>query len=149
MQIFDTRNPYAVFFILGTVIVLLFSFWGIKYQSVNSQAHDKLAHNLTTWLQGEPEKYSYVVRQGCMFVASSKVLVVNGVALFEKVDEYDSELVISDVFKAANKGLFEAARIKITYHPKYAFPQVIEVDWRKDVIDDECFYEVSEFKVIE
>jgi hypothetical protein len=53
------------------------------------------------------------------------------------------------LFKAANKGLFEAARIKITYHPKYAFPQVIEVDWRKDVIDDECFYEVSEFKVIE
>lgn len=39
-----------------------------------------------------------------MYVAGSKVLVVNGVALFEKLGEHEHELVIDDLFKAAKKG---------------------------------------------
>jgi len=149
MQIFDPRNPYSVFFVLGTIIVLIFSFWGVGYQSVNSQAHEKIERQLDIWQQHEPERYSYIAKEGCMYVAGSKVLVVNGVALFEKLGEYEHEIVIDDLFKAANKGLFEAAKMEIKYHPKFGFPEVIEIDWNKDIIDDECFFEISEFKVIE
>jgi hypothetical protein len=39
--------------------------------------------------------------------------------------------------------------MEIKYHPKFGFPEVIEIDWNKDIMDDECFYEISEFKVIE
>ncbi|CAM3139404.1 hypothetical protein SHLO109777_19555 [Shewanella loihica] len=84
-----------------------------------------------------------------MYVVGSKVLVANGVALFEKLGEHEHKLVIDDLFKAANKGLFEAASMEIKYHPKFGFPEVIEVDWSKDTIDDECFYEISKFKVLE
>ncbi|ABO25441.1 DUF6174 domain-containing protein [Shewanella loihica] len=149
MQIFDTRNPYSIFFVLGTIIVLIFSFWGIGHQSVNSQTHEKIASQLEIWQQNEPERYSYVAQEGCMYVVGSKVLVANGVALFEKLGEHEHKLVIDDLFKAANKGLFEAASMEIKYHPKFGFPEVIEVDWSKDTIDDECFYEISKFKVLE
>ncbi|NQY65073.1 MAG: hypothetical protein HRT38_15360 [Alteromonadaceae bacterium] len=149
MHIFDSRDPYSVFFIMGTIIVFIFSFWGIGYQSVNSQNHEKIEQQLKIWQKNEPEKYSYIAREGCMFVTSSKVLVVHGVALFEQIDEYHNKLVIDDLFIAANKGLIKAANMNIKYHSKYGFPENIELDWRKEVIDDECFYEISDFKVIE
>ena len=95
------------------------------------------------------KKYSYIAREGCMCVASSKVLVVNGVTLFEKIDGYDNKLVIDDIFAAANKGLFEAASMEINDHFTYGFPESIKLDWRKDIFDDECFYEISDFTVIE
>jgi hypothetical protein len=149
MQIFDTRNPYSVFFVLGTVIILIFSFWGIGYQSVNSQTHEKIQRQLNFWQQNEPERYSYIAQEGCMYVVGSKVLVVNRVALFEQIGEYKHELVIDDLFEAANKGLSEAASIEVKYDPKFGFPKKISIDWSHDIIDDECFYEITEFKVIE
>ena len=149
MYIFDSRDPYAVFFILGTVIVFIFCFWGINYQSINAQTNEKIQQQLAIWQTNEPEKYSYIAREGCMYVAGSKVLVVNGVALFEKIGEYEHKLVIDDLFKAAKKGFFSAARMEISYHAKFGFVKSIEVDWNKDVMDDECFYEISDFKVIE
>lgn len=97
MQIFDTRNPYSIFFVLGTIIVLIFSFWGIGHQSVNSQTHEKIASQLEIWQQNEPERYSYVAQEGCMYVVGSKVLVANGVALFEKLGEHEHKLVIDDL----------------------------------------------------
>ena len=149
MQIFDTRNSYSVIFILGSVIVLIFSFWGVGYQSVNSQKHEKIERQLSIWHKNEPEAYSYIATEGCMFSVSSKVLVVHGVTLFEKIGDYEHKLVINDLFKAVNKGLFDAGSIEIKYNSKFGFPESIDVDWSKETIDDECFYEISDFRVIE
>ncbi len=149
MQIFDVRNPYSTFFVLGITIILIFSFWGIGHQSANLPTHKKVAEQFVIWQQNEPKRYSYIAREGCMYVASAKVLVVNGVPLFEKVGKIGHQLVIDDLFKAANKGIFEAASIDIQYHPQFGFPELIKVDWKKETIDDECFYEISQFKIIE
>lgn len=130
-------------------LVLILSFWGIGYQFMASQIHEEIKKQLHIWQQNEPEKYSYVAQSGCMFVISSKVLVVNGVALFENQGEYEHKLNIDDLFKVANKGVTEAASIKIKYHPKFGFPELIKIDWKKDTIDDECFYQISKFKALD
>ncbi|TQF70116.1 DUF6174 domain-containing protein [Pseudoalteromonas luteoviolacea] len=82
-----------------------------------------------------------------MLTFSSNVLVVDGVALFEHENQHGSEITIDEIFKIARKGLTRAASIQLKYEPIHFFPTSIKVDW--DIHDDECFYYVSNFKVIE
>ncbi|MCG9737632.1 DUF6174 domain-containing protein [Shewanella insulae] len=149
MQIFDTRKPISVIFVLGTVMVIVFSFWGIGYQFFNGETKQALVRNFELWKGKEPFSYSYKIDSGCMLVMSSNVLVVDGVAFYEHVNEHNFEITIDDIFKKALKGVTQAASIELKYHPNYFFPSSVKVDWNRDIYDDECFYSVSNFKVIE
>lgn len=149
MQIFDNRNPISIIFILGTIIVFIYGLFVYGYQSFDSKIKQSVKRNFELWKKHEPYSYSYKVDTGCMNSLSSNVLVVDGVALYEQNGKYELELTIDDIFEQALKGATSAANIEIKYHPKYAFPSSIDVDWEHDVIDDECYYSISNFKVIE
>ncbi|GMM86927.1 DUF6174 domain-containing protein [Pseudoalteromonas sp. MTN2-4] len=149
MQIFDTRKPMSVLFVLGTAIVIILSFWGVGFQFIKGDIRKTLDRNFESWKEKEPFSYSYKVQNGCMLIFSSNVLVIDGIALFEHENEHDFEITIYEMFNIAKKGITQAASIELKYDSMYFFPTSIKVDWDKDIHDDECFYYISNFKVIE
>jgi hypothetical protein len=149
MQIFDTRKPMSVLFVLGTAIVIILSFWGVGFQFIKGDIRKTLDRNFESWKEKEPISYSYKVQSGCMLASSSNVLVIDGFALFEHENEHDFEITIDEMFNKAKKGITQAASIELKYDSMYFFPTSIKVDWDKDIYDDECFYYISNFKVIE
>ncbi|ESP91414.1 DUF6174 domain-containing protein [Pseudoalteromonas luteoviolacea] len=149
MQLSLSRNPYLICIVLGAVTAIVFSFWVIAYHAISGKTHDRVKKQQSIWLHKQPVSYSYTAYAGCMYTIISKVLVIDGNTFFENVAPEEDRLVIDKLFKAASKGLYEASSIEIKYHSEYGFPELIEVDWNKHVIDDECFYKIENFKLIE
>ncbi|WP_052262299.1 DUF6174 domain-containing protein [Pseudoalteromonas luteoviolacea] len=149
MKVLDIREPIAVQFVLGTAIIFVFSLWGVGFQFIKGEALKTLEYNFDAWQSNAPFSYTYQVESGCMLTFSSRVLVVDGVAFFEHSSGHTFEITIEKMFKKAEKAITQAASIKLDYHPAYLFPEDINVDWNKDIHDDECFYRIRNFEVIE
>lgn len=148
MQLLDNRQPLAMLLVLASIVVFIVSFWGVAVQNLAEQQRQAIAAQRLLWQQLEPESYRYKIGMGCMVAMSVTVTVNHGVAHFEPSGVIAVNTTIDDVFDAALNASRNAATMELTYHPEYAFPQLLSVDWSKEVMDDECYYEVSDFEVI-
>ena len=57
-------------------------------------------------------------------------------------------VLVDDLFEQVRDANLRAYKVETEYHPYFGFPTNINADWEKDVIDDECFIQVTEFKVL-
>ncbi|WP_394228787.1 DUF6174 domain-containing protein [Pseudoalteromonas spongiae] len=151
MYIFDARNSTSVLVTLGALTVLVFIFWGHGeiFASMNKQK--SVTEQLKIWESTLPKSYSYKIISGCMSVTNVEASVLNGVHYFahnENLGERDKTKLI-DLFNVVEQARAQAYKLETQFHDKYGFPTSIIVDWQSNTVDDECFYEVSEFEVIE
>ena len=74
---------------------------------------------------------------------------VNGMDL----DRHDLKVferagTVEKMFDITQEGISKAFWADVSYDAKLGFPQNIELDWDKNVKDDESTYKVSEFEVL-
>ncbi len=147
MDIFDSRNTTAITFVMGSVIVFLLGYGslglGLANKNLQHQRSEKLQQQKEIWRNNTPSSYQYTIRAGCMMTFISTGTVKNGITTFIENGE---KLEIDYLFRVAKKALITASEVEIKYHPKYGVPNYIEVDWSKEVIDDECGYSLVDFK---
>jgi len=54
---------------------------------------------------------------------------------------------INGLFYEAQKALRKSYIADNKYYPYFGFPNLIDVDWDKDIIGDECLFKITNFKV--
>jgi len=68
--------------------------------------------------------------------------------------KYENQLfggssTIDDLFDVAEEAIKESHKLELRFNKDFGFPEKMRADWSKDIIDDECFFEVTEFKLNE
>ncbi|MGX5174330.1 DUF6174 domain-containing protein [Aliikangiella sp. IMCC44653] len=121
--------------------------------SYNTRTYGDIEVQKQIWDQTKPQNYSYTIFNGCMFVQKSEVMVIFGKVNIKPPEEGEPEgsrsgLVIENLFEKLEKAM-SAAELSVDYHRLYGFPTKISVDWSAGAVDDECFYSVSDFELLE
>jgi hypothetical protein len=132
-------------------MLLLIGIWVISHSIIESKRkNESLENSLELWEENGPEFYSYTYTSGCMWINRYKINVGEQGPLVTPLDESPviAPILIDSLFKQVRDANFSAHTVETEYHPYFGFPTVMSVDWDKDIIDDECFIEVTEFKVL-
>ncbi|MDP5144041.1 DUF6174 domain-containing protein [Rheinheimera baltica] len=148
MNLFDLRNPFVALIVLGSLIILIYSSWGISAVLERSRQLDQFEQYRAYWRSQNLQNYSYVVEDGCMFGSTTSANVSSGKHNFITFENqsFGGNATIEDLFNEAEKAIKEAHQLDLRFNNQYGFPEAMRVDWSKDIIDDECSYEVTEFK---
>ena len=132
-------------------MLLLVGMWVISHSIIESKRKsENLEINIKLWELNKPEFYSFVYTTGCMFINSYKIDVGEQGALITSLDDSPAiaRISISSLFKQVRDANFSAHKVETEYHPYFGFPTGMSADWDKDIYDDECFIQVTEFQVI-
>ena len=147
MVILDTRSPFAILTVLSVMIAVAFGFWSFIS---SSERYSNINYQKELWAKNEPSSYSYSIFNGCMFVQQSEVVVLFGKTIFrennEEGHEVNGNVKILNLFSTVDKAQAQAHSIEVEYNEAFGYPERIRVDWNKDIMDDECFYVVKNFK---
>ena len=146
MNIFDSRNTVAILFVLGCTLVMLIGLGTFGLSNINTQYDQMktLEQQQNKWQQNLPPFYSYTFKSACMFVIEANITAANN----QIVSPDNNTTSIDELFTKAKKAISDSHKFTIKYHPKYGFPELIEVDWSAQATDDECSYKVSDFTII-
>jgi hypothetical protein len=111
------------------------------------------------WQARKPKSYEYALDVRCMLCSARtppRFRVVNGQsALLDEVpsftrDVYRSfgtvELLFASIRSTVRRGQYKAA---VKYNDEYGYPEVVDLDPRRDVFDDELYFRVIDFRVLE
>ncbi len=148
MNLFDLRNPFVALIVLGSLIILIYSSWGIYAVSERSRQFDQFEQYRAYWRSLNLQNYDYVIEEGCMFGSTTSATVRGGKHNFVQFENqhFGGSATIEYLFDQAAQAIKEAHHLELRFNSGYGFPETIRVDWSKDIIDDECFYKVTEFK---
>ena len=150
-MILDSRSPITIFSIV-ILVILLVGVWVIGHSiSETERKNETLQLNEEKWAANKPLLYSYKVSSGCMWVNSYKIEKTESGLLSMPIDKSPivAPISVKDLFAEARKANLTSHKVTVQYHPYFGFPTLIDVDWEKEVIDDECFVKVSEFEVLD
>lgn len=145
----NSSNPITIAAFVVVTIFLLGA-WVLFSQDESYEAKlVELAANENKWKAVKPESFEYEAANGCMFVHKYKIEHRNGRDIKKTTGNElaGTDTNIDGLFYKADKAIRKSYRADIKYHPHFGFPVLIDVDWDKDIIDDECFFEVTSFKV--
>jgi hypothetical protein len=145
----DSRNPITIAAIIILTIFLLGA-WVISHMNESYKVRlSELAVNKDLWKQTQPVSYNYTSTYGCMMLFSYKIEHEKGRDFEFPIGQTpaNESLKIDDVFEQAEKAIRMSYSAEVKYHPYFGFPELIDVDWDKDIIDDECFFKISGFEV--
>lgn len=145
----DSRNPITIAAIIILTIFLLGT-WLISHLDESYKVKlSELALSKQLWEQVQPVSYHYTSTYGCMMLLSYKIEHEKGRDFEFPIGQTpaNESLKIDDFFAQAEKAIRLSHSAEVKYHPYFGFPELIDVDWNKDIIDDECFYKISEFEV--
>ena len=148
MNLFDLRNPFVALIVLGSLIILIYSSWGIYAVSERSRQFDQFEQYRAHWQSLNLQNYAYVIEEGCMLSSTTSASVQKGEHFFEPFEKqhFGGQATIAYLFYQTERAIKEAHQLELRYNSDYGFPEEIRVDWSKDIIDDECSYRVTEFK---
>jgi len=149
--ILDSRSPITIFSIV-LLVLLMVGVWVTGHLVGESERkNETLQLNEEKWAANKPLLYSYIVSSGCMWVDSYKIEKTESGLLSIPIDNSPTvaPINVDDLFAEARKANLTSHKASITYHPYFGFPTLIDVDWEKEAIDDECFIKVGEFKALD
>lgn len=150
-MILDSRSPITIFSI-AILVLFLIGQWIIGHSAnENKRKNETLQFNESKWDSNKPLHYSYQVTTGCMWVHSYHVEKNRSGLIATPMDTSTvvKPISVSDLFAEVRKAHLTSHTVSVEYHPYFGFPTAIEVDWDKAIIDDECFVQVSDFKVLD
>ncbi|WNO11175.1 DUF6174 domain-containing protein [Teredinibacter sp. KSP-S5-2] len=153
----DLKHYFSSISIGVVGVVFVYVFYGFYLQLEIENRKARIDERLGVWLKNEPNAYSYVVHEGCMLFRSYQVIHKNGEDLFFDMKLYcdPEESPGCDAGKRNILGIFEeikrisesAEMLDVTYSD-IGYPSEVDIDWRRDTIDDECFIAVEDFREI-
>ena len=152
MNIFDSKNPIAIS--AGFLVAIFVVGYLFVIQLTASQTHEleKLRSNQVKWEFLSLNHFSYQAVHGCMFIVKHAVQENNG-EVSVTADTHNNSArqpyLIRDLFVIAKNAIKGSHKYNINYHPDYGFPLSLKIDWKEQVLDDECFYTIEELKIIE
>jgi hypothetical protein len=118
--------------------------------------------NRVEWTRSHPHSYAFTYRDQCFCDASYlwvRIVVVNDtVAQADLLPVQDARVKKSNGFQRPTvDSLFaliarayaaNAYAVDVQYDPKYHFPSHAELDWSKNIIDDEFTFDARDFTPI-
>lgn len=132
-------------------MLFLVGIWLISHSIVESKRkNENLENNLKLWKVNKPEFYSYVYTSGCMWINRYKIELREQGPFITPLNNAPivPVILIDGLFKQVRDANFSAHIVETEYHPYFGFPTVMSTDWSRDIIDDECFIQATEFKVL-
>jgi len=125
-----------------------------------------LRHDLraarSQWDSESPAAYSFVFRRSCFcgteFLRAVRITVADGTAVSAVFADDGSPIqtplpevpTIPDLFDEIEAAIASRAdRMDVTYDQGYGYPVDVSIDFIEQAIDDEMFFQVSEFDVLE
>ena len=79
-----------------------------------------------------------------MSVAEVNAVVSEDTSWFVE-DVLTEQISIDDLFDIVSRASLEAYSVNTKYDDVFNYPRLIKIDWNKDRVDDECFYQITEF----
>lgn len=151
MNLFDLRNPFVALIVLGSLIILIYSSWGIYAVSERSRELNQFEQYRAHWRSLNFRDYAYIIEEGCMSGSITSATVTGGEHNFVKYENqlFGGSSTIDDLFDVAEEAIKESHKLELRFNKDFGFPEKMRADWSKDIIDDECFFEVTEFKLNE
>ncbi len=143
---FNSNNYVAIIFASVVSIAFVLTFFALQNLG-DSNTVEELEVKMRTWNKNKPYSFSYTITKGCMFVNVVEVTNINDDISYKSNRSYHKKVNIDDLFNEIRRALNNAYSIQVVYSQQ-GFPERIEIDWSKSVIDDECFSEVSNFRII-
>ena len=117
---------------------------------------ERLEQSLALWRAQGYSSYRFEYRHRCFCLPSVTdpvVIVVRGgvivsvtyLANGEPVppERFEQYLTVEALFALARQALLEAASVSIGYDPTFGYPTRLDVDWRREIADDEGFHQAS------
>lgn len=131
--------------------ILLVGAWVVSFAAEEAKRkNEELENNLLLWKLNKPTYYRFVYSAGCMWATKHKVEIDKfGIKITPLNDSSALKpFQMDSLFEHVRDANLTAHQVETEYHPYFGFPVTISVDWEKDVIDDECFIQVSDFEVV-
>lgn len=144
-------------------LVLLLSIAGFLAGCGGTETHHlmnsdraTLSENRARWETAERENFSYTLTRSCFCVPEGPWRIFYADGLFQQLLDLDgdlSEVSLSEIPKTVEE-LFdlleqayedETAEVTVQYHPKFAVPTLIDIDWVPDAEDDGVSYYLIDF----
>jgi hypothetical protein len=141
---------------------LLVALLGVGCQSptdgstVPRTERERLEQSLALWRAQGYDGYRFEYRHRCFCVSEviqPVVIVVRGGAKVsvtyvatglpvppERLDQY---LTVEELFALARQAMTEAASVTVAYDAALGYPTRLDIDWRRDIADDEGFHQAS------
>jgi hypothetical protein len=117
---------------------------------------ERLSQNQALWRAQGHRSYRFEYRHLCFCgsaVTDPVIIEVRGGAIAsihyaatgEAVppERYQQYLTVDALFALARQALDEAASVAIGYDPTFGYPTRVDVDWRREIADDEGFHQAS------
>jgi len=148
-MIFSIKNPASIIYVFTTTIVMILISVAMFLKFENEKVIKRGEALTQKWIETRPTNISYKMTQGCMVTISYYVDEIEKETYFESVKNYPLKYQkrIDDLFKVIQKATVEAYSLDVKYNDMYGYPELISIDWKYEVYDDECFYMVENFKV--
>lgn len=153
----DLKQYVSIISTSVVCVVFVYIFYGLYQILEVGNRKNRIDEKAQFWMQNEPEACSYIVREGCMFGRAYQVIHSNNEDLYFDIRTFCdlNDQPKCDVKKNNILGIFErikeisesAEMLDVIYSP-LGFPQKVDIDWRSDAIDDECFIVVEGFQEI-
>ena len=147
---------FAFLIAIGTALSLALS--NERPESIGTSFEDFQAHR-DLWVSRRPKGYAVKVDRQCYCPIWSARVTVAGAEVKDVeflVDRSDPSIFadarryprdIDTVFEIINTAYKERAyNIELTFDETYGYPVRAFIDWNHDTVDDETYFELSEFK---
>lgn len=141
-------NSYLVIPLVITLIIIYFFSSPIF---INAPILEKLRSSKEVWGNKKPTNYAFIVSEGCMLSSKTQV-VVSGDEVFIEKNRFSnsrSNVSIDYLFSIAEAAINDSYEYQISYNTEFGYPENMQVHWDINATDDNCFYEVSNFEVID
>ena len=144
--IFSSRDSFSIVFV-GGIGLLIVGIWVIFQPN---KKHADLENARELWNINKPERYSYTLTTGCMFIEQHEMVHNEHGHISTPLGGAPKAMpvTIDDLFKQVGNANLTAYKALTEYHPYFGYPVLFKTDGSKDVFDDECFIQVTNFKVL-
>jgi hypothetical protein len=122
---------------------------------------ERLEQNLALWRAQGYDSYRFEYRHRCFCPPAvtepvnilvrggakvSVTYVTTGLAVpREHLDQY---LTVEELFALARQALAEAASVNVSYDPALGYPTLLEIDWRREIADDEGSHQAASLQAL-
>lgn len=125
---------------------------GLACAACSEGAPDEFDQRLAQWEETAPENYSFTLFLGTFFGGTSLELAVRSGVLEILSEETDGPSVgaegaatIDEMFDLLRTAYADADTVRAVYDEDYGFPVDVRVDWVSEAVDDESWFEITDF----
>ena len=156
-----TRSGRAVRFPLALALLAAACYSPTDRSEVPRSERERLEQNLARWRAQGYDSYRFEYRHRCFCppeVTDPVMIVVRGGAKVSVTDvatglavppeRLDQYLTVEQLFALARQALAEAASVSVSYDPALGYPTLLEIDWRREIADDEGTHQAASLQAL-